>query len=115
MSSPFAPKTCTQRLQSQCPSQCQSVQPPVVVPMAPKKATGPAPVVAKPAQKFYEAPVPKQERMYESPMKDGGKITRQKEFCLRRLVKNGLFRNVGATVIDVQTLIDTGASVRETG
>jgi hypothetical protein len=57
----------------------KAVEKPAVVPMAPKKLTGPAPVVAKPAQKYYEAPAPKQEIMYGSPMKDGGKITTAKK------------------------------------
>jgi hypothetical protein len=76
MSSPLAPKTMYAKAPKPMPKPMpKAVQPPVVVPMAPKKLTGPAPVVAKPAQKFYDAPVPKQDRMYGSPMKDGGKTT----------------------------------------
>jgi hypothetical protein len=77
MSSPLAPKTMYAKAPKPMPKAV--AKPPVVVPMAPKKLTGPAPVVAKPAQKFYDAPVPKQERMYGSPMKDGGKITTAKK------------------------------------
>jgi hypothetical protein len=81
MSSPIAPKVQYAKAPKPMPKPMPKAaeKPTVVVPMAkPKAIVDPMP---KPMPKpmIYEAPAPKQERMYGSPMKDGGKITTAKK------------------------------------